>query len=83
MVKGYRCKVNDRPVTLILVAVAILVALYIRRTKGVTPAAISSPELLSPLQMKREGEVRGIKVDMSQPMTREQFERILGPVSVK
>lgn len=98
MAKGDRQGMNDRPLTLVLIAVAILVALYIRRLRpsgtafkrtfdeagnptGMERAPLS--EIMSPDMMRREGEVRGIKVNMSQPLTREQFERLMGPVSVK
>lgn len=96
---------NDRPLTLVLIAVAILIALYIRRKRttgipvweksgqstlspeGITVEPVSTrvirDGMVTPEQARREGEVRGIRVDLSQPLTREQFERLMGPVSVK
>lgn len=70
---------SDRPVTLIIIAVAILLALWLRRARGGVHTPIA--EMVSPEQMKREGALRGIEVNMSKPLTREQFERILGPTA--
>ena len=61
---------TDRPLTLVLIAVSVLVALYIRRTGKVV-------ELVTPEQAKAEGARRGVKVDISGPMTRGMFEELI------
>lgn len=93
---------ESRPLTLVLIAVAILAALYVRRLRvpmtGTKPSdwmwiplGVAGPgveqsrervlrkELLSIDQMVKEGEARGIRIDLGSPMTREQFERFLDP----
>ena len=85
MGKGDRQGRNDRPVTLILVAVAILVTLYIRRlrspavSKQVQTDRIIHSELMTPTQMIQEGKARGVEVNISSPLTREQFESFIAP----
>lgn len=96
---------SDRPLTLILIAVAILIALYLRRSRGASPdtwvksgtsftntegvqvepisTRVPGKEIVTPEQAAREGKIRGIEVNLAQPLTREQFERLMGPVSAK
>lgn len=57
---------SDRPLTLIFISVAILVALWLRRARPITP-----------VQAKAEGAKRGVNVELSQPISREMFEELL------
>lgn len=79
---------SDRPITLILIAVAILLALYVRRTRvGIVQQIqtfdrgtiiAGTPELLSEAQAKKEAKARGVEWNVAGPVTRDLFEKALG-----
>lgn len=79
---------SDRPITLIFIAVAILLALYVRRTRaGITQQVqtfdrgtivAGTPELLTEGQAKSEAKSRGIEWNVKGPITRDLFEKAIG-----